>query len=272
MPDDTFRLPGTSYEELVRIISAYGHAPDEASLTDVSKIAAVGNTRVSRNNKFLVAVGILEEKKNSRKGLTTLGRRLAKAIEYQVAEDIRSGWSEAVAGSDFLRNLVSAVRIRNGMEPASFQSHVAYSAGQKKSNDTMTGARTVTEILRVAGALKEHDGQLVALDIDTPTTLRRESEQRSESVTHTRGSRAVRTPAGLAERAFDWTAGERRMPAGDGRTLVLSIELQLQVACTPSDLPTLGPAIRSLIQELTSSPDADDELPEEGPTSLPDPE
>jgi hypothetical protein len=56
MPDDGFRLPGSSYQELVRIIRAYGNLISEAAPSEVSRLAPMPETIVSRNNAFLVSI------------------------------------------------------------------------------------------------------------------------------------------------------------------------------------------------------------------------
>ena len=56
---EEFPLPSSSYKELIKIIRAYGRIGTEASLGDVSKLAVMGETSVSGNNKFLIALGII---------------------------------------------------------------------------------------------------------------------------------------------------------------------------------------------------------------------
>ncbi len=50
MAEREFRLPGSSYEELVNIIVAYGTRDEAAGPGDVGKLDAVHQTSVSRNN------------------------------------------------------------------------------------------------------------------------------------------------------------------------------------------------------------------------------
>ena len=53
---EEFPLPSSSYKELIKIIRAYGRIGTEASLSDVAKLAAMNETSISGNNKFLVAL------------------------------------------------------------------------------------------------------------------------------------------------------------------------------------------------------------------------
>ena len=56
---EAFRLPGSTYEELVNIIVAYGTRDDAANPRDVGKLNSVHQSSVSRNNAFLKQVGVV---------------------------------------------------------------------------------------------------------------------------------------------------------------------------------------------------------------------
>ncbi len=129
MAEETFRLPKSSYDELVKIIQAYGNSGPAANLDEVAQTSAMDKTIISRNNAFLISVGIIEGGKA--KGITEKGKSLAQALHYEVLEDIATRW-------------------------------LAYSAGETKSPGVMAGAGAVVQILKVAGVVKEQDGKLVA--------------------------------------------------------------------------------------------------------------
>ena len=160
MPEETFRLPKSSYDELVKIVQAYGSSGPSANLEEVAQSSAMDRTIISRNNAFLISVGIVEGGKA--KGITEKGKALAHALRYAVPEDIASHWRDIVTASEFLQKMVSAVSIRGGMEDSALKSHIAYSAGEPKSTFVMAGAGAVVEILKIAGLVKEQDGKLVA--------------------------------------------------------------------------------------------------------------
>ena len=67
MAEREFRLPGSSYEELVNIIVAYGTRDESAGTGDVGRLDSVHQSSVSRNNAFLAEIGVLqgEDKKRS---------------------------------------------------------------------------------------------------------------------------------------------------------------------------------------------------------------
>ena len=149
MPEDTFRLPKSSYEEIVKIIRAYGNAGNDASLADVAKTAAMNETIISSNNAFLAAVGIIEGGKT--KTVTERGRALAMALQHEIPDEISTQWNLIVSDNVFLQKMVTAVSIRQGMEASALQAHIAYSASEPKSSRVMAGAAAVVEILKVSG-------------------------------------------------------------------------------------------------------------------------
>lgn len=228
---DEFPLPASSYKELIKIIQGYGRIGTEASLTDVAKLTAIGETVVSGNNRFLIAVGVI--KAGKKKTITPVGLDLANALEHNMAEEAAVKWRAIVESTDFLQNVVAAVRIRKGMDGSSLESHVAYSAGQPKTPAVATGARTVIDILRAAGLLKEEGGNLVAATPEPPSIP--ETIQQSLSISET-----APTPGRLHVGSY---------PLGT-RLGGVQLTIDVTVQCTPNDLADLGGQLRKLLQDL----------------------
>lgn len=133
MPAEKFKLPTSSYEELTKIIKGYGHLERPANLDEVSRVTGIGTTVISGNAGFLLELNILEP--GAKKAITSNGRSLAHALEHEMPDEMRSCWQTVVLGNDFMSKLVTAIKIRNGMDENTLLSHIAYSAGQpKKSN------------------------------------------------------------------------------------------------------------------------------------------
>jgi len=141
MAEEKMTLPRSSMEEICRVIQAYSHFKQGAVPKQVSDIVKSHPTTVSGNNGFLSRIGVLDGGRE--KSLTELGRDLSLALEHNRSDEIRSTWQEVVKSTEFLSNLVSTVRLRNGMSEADFISHVLYVAKASKSSNTATGARTV---------------------------------------------------------------------------------------------------------------------------------
>ena len=101
-------------------------------------------------------------KEGTRKSPLNWGADPSERLDHDVAEEIARLWRLVVERTEFLRQLVSSIRIRNGMESDALQAHIAYSARQPSSGTSKTGAATVIEILRLAGIVAERDGTFVA--------------------------------------------------------------------------------------------------------------
>lgn len=224
MPEENFRLPGCSYDELVKIISAYGHLNKPAAPADVGKLTGMHPTDVSRNNAFLLALEILEGGK--KKVTTSTGKSLASALEHEIPQEIRDKWREIAMASEFLQKLVSAVKIRKGMETSTLQSHVAYSAGQPKTPQVMAGARAVVEILMTAGLLREdEDGKVVT----APGDVLLES---------------------AAAKARPRISSDQQ--AKDLLHQGIPVTIQIQIQCAANEIEELVPKLRALLEEIST--------------------
>ncbi|MDD9706851.1 hypothetical protein PVW53_06110 [Seohaeicola sp. SP36] len=161
-----FNLPGSSYDELKKIIMGYGDVSQKASLSEVSKLAGVHETTISRSAKFLVDVGLITN--GAQKCATDLGKRLSRALDHSVDDDIKECWALAVESNEKVAKLVTTIRIKGGMQERAFSDHVLYVSGAKSTSSNKTGARTVTDILLVAGLINEIDGKL---NVSRPTNV-----------------------------------------------------------------------------------------------------
>jgi hypothetical protein len=231
MPDG-FPLPISSYRELTRVIGAYGKAPENSVPADVGRVIGINESIVSANNGFLKAVGVIQG--GRKKTITSAGKTLAAAYEYDRQPEIASTWRSLVEANDFLQKIIAAVRIRKGMDESSLDAHVAYSAGQPKTPRALTGAGTVVEILKVAGVLREDSGNLVAAPESAPST--EIVEQRlvlGESIHQDMSpSNVILSPT-------------TRAPGG------VSLSIEVRVQCTPAELDGLGHKLRRVLTDFS---------------------
>lgn len=162
---ENFKIPGSSYEELIKIIKAYGTAKVgmPMSLDAVAQTAGMDKTIVSRNNGFLVQLGIISE--GNKKSPTQFGSDLGRAYSLKMDEQIVDLWRTSIDSDEFLSRMLSAIKIRNGMEKSSFINHILYSSGSNTNNNTRAGAATIIEIYKTAKLVEEIDGKIVALDV-----------------------------------------------------------------------------------------------------------
>jgi len=227
---DEFPLPNSSYKELIKIIQGYGRIGTEASLADVARLTAMNETGISGNNKFLVAIGIV--KGGKKKTITPIGAELATALEHDLTEEAAVKWRAVVEATDFLQNVIAAVRIRKTMDESSLESHVAYSAG----------------------LLKEEGGTLIAVAPE-PRPIAETVEQ-SLSLSDSKPSDNVIFERGVA-RASTRLGG-------------VQLNIDVTVQCTPADLEDLGRKLRKVLKDF-NEPEAKAEAPPQSTPAPPAP-
>ncbi len=240
MAERQFRLPGSSYEELASIIVAYGTRDDVARTGDVGKLDSVHQSSVSRTNAFLTEIGVLQGE--TKKLITRRGRDLAVALARRDREDVRANWRAVVASNEFLQNVVSAVKLREGMLRPTVQAYIAHAAGQPRNKPVMAGAGAIVEILKTAGLLREEAGELVAvfeddfpfdLEEPEPEVVQEEPEEEPAPEEPPRVSVVAET---------NGTTGDN---AGTP-----SVQIHLHVRLSPDEIEDLAPRLRALLREL----------------------
>ncbi len=231
MAEREFRLPGSPYEELVNIIVAYGTREDAARAGDVGKLDPVHQSSVSRNNAFLVEIGVLQGE--SKKMVTRRGRELAAALARKDRAEIRNNWRAIVAASEFLQNVVSAVKLREGMLYPTVQAYIAHAAGQPRNKPVMNGAGAIVELLKAAGLLREEAGELVATFDEPPT-------ENGPSTTPEAGQTVISASINDA------------VPSGTDVRIRPAVSIHVQVRCTADEIEDLAPRLKALLRELST--------------------
>jgi len=236
MSDDKFKLPLSSYDELVRFIKAYSLVTKPTDLSEISRLTGVSGPNISRNVGFFLATGILQSGK--KKMPTQAGQQLGQALEHEMADEIRKSWRNIVEENEFLTKLLTAVRIRNGMDSQTLEAHIAYSAGQPKKPQFMRGARTVIDILKAAELIVELDGKYLLKDPSEVQEAHADSPAKNETL---RKRQIIPKPP-RPPIAFSVEAEQG-----------VQINIQININCTPDDVPGLGTQVKSLIQEIAGN-------------------
>lgn len=168
---EQYKLPGSSYEEVIKIIKAYssGKAGQPMSLEIVAQAAGMDKTIVSRNNGFLVQCGFISE--GNQKAATELGIQLARAYNLKMENEVSRIWKECIEASEFLTRMLSAIKIRGTMEKSAFLNHIVYSSGATTTKHAKTGASTLIDLFELAGFITEQDGQISAIDFEADPPL-----------------------------------------------------------------------------------------------------
>jgi hypothetical protein len=236
MAEEKFKLPRSSYEEITKIIKAYGHFEEPVSLDEVSKFIGMNSTVISRNSGFLLEIEVLQP--GAKKVLTSMGRQLAQALEHEMPDEIRNWWQQVVTECDFIAKLVSAVKIRKGMDDVTLQSHIAYSAGQPKKAEFMTGARTIVDILRAAELIAEKDGKFNAIELHSQTSGEPiDTAPTKEVSANLSSSSSIQATPSIV------TAESNSRPH-------VNINIELKVDCNIDDLDGLGQKLKDLIKDI----------------------
>ena len=238
MAERQFRLPGSPYEELANTIVAYGTREEASRTGDVGKLDSVHQSSVSRTNGFLTEIGVLQGE--TKKLITRRGRALAVALARKDREAIRVNWREVASSTEFLQNVVSAVKLREGMLFPTVQAYIAHAAGQPRNNPVMTGAGAIVEILKAADLLREEAGELVATFDEWPEAEEPTSLEEPTPLEEPEGQ-----PAEISATV------EALPPAPAGPTPAVTIHVQ--VRCTADEIEDLAPKLKALIAELSSS-------------------
>jgi hypothetical protein len=249
MAEEKFKLPGSSYDELCKIIKSYGYFDKPFSLEEAAQVIKMNTSQISRNNGFLVAVNIIEGGKT--KTTTDIGKRLAHALSYERGDEISATWREIVLSNEFLSKMFAAVRIRKGMDEATLQSHIAYSAGQQKNNIVMAGSRAVIDILKSSELIFERDGQLIP--VESPFNER-------EQVTTKIDSSATQVPQ-ISEGVVNIT--ETGIISQIQSSGAVSVSIQIRLDVKPSELGGLGSKLRQLLDEIAGKPQTQPDTPDQ---------
>lgn len=242
MAEEGFRLPGSSYEDLANIIVAYGTRDEASNPGDVSKLDIVHQSSVSRNNAFLISIGILAGDRE--KFVTEQGRALALALARKDRSAIQRRWRELVSQDEFMQNVLSAVKLREGIFPSTLQAYIAHYAGQPRNKPVMTGASAIIGILKAAGLLREEAGMLVANYDDSPN----EPPPAAPDIPANGQSGPEERSAVQKESGGRPEVSVSTSPA-DGRRDA-SITVHVHVNCGPEELEELAPRIKRLLREI----------------------
>jgi hypothetical protein len=236
--EPTFRLPVAGFEQISRILRSYlaaskATASVPVKLDDVAKRAAMSKTAVSGNNAFLASLGLIEGGNN--KQLTDLGLRAALTLDHPATPEAYRAWTDVIEASPDLERVVDAVRIRKGMDEDALLSHIVLTAGAPKTARTLTGARTIVDILEFAGVVNESEGTFSVTSPEIYETL-------------------TATDTGMQSVAGDVVEGasspevriSRGLPASPGATL----NVHVWVNAKEADFEALADELKAFLSKL----------------------
>jgi hypothetical protein len=237
MADDKMKLPRSSYEELRKIIKAYSKLTKPSNNDELAKLTGIGRTHVSANNAFLLAVDIIQGA--SQKSPTLKGKELGLALEHEIHEETMRAWRKVVEENDFLSKMVQAIGVRKGMEESQLENHIAYSAGETKSREVMTGARTVIDILRDSGLVRQEGDRI----LPNPASQVLIPLDQDQSISHKQATGE--------EDSISQESGDLSIKRASLEKKGVSVHIEVRINATPDDLDGLGERLKKLINDIS---------------------
>ena len=98
---ETFKLPCSSYEELIKLVQAYANTKEGTalSLDEITQATGVPRTIVSKNNGFMVQVGLITE--GNKKQQPKRDALWDEHIPQKITDEVERIWKEIIAEVDF---------------------------------------------------------------------------------------------------------------------------------------------------------------------------
>lgn len=158
---EMYKLPGSSYEGIVKIILAYSSEyknGDAVALTELSESSGIDRTIISRNNAFLTQIKLITA--GRKKAPTKMGLKLGEAYQKQIGDQVAEIWNEIVHHDEFLSRMLSLVQTKGEIAKSDFVDYIVISSGNKVNSSIKAGAAAVIEILKLTNLLREENGKI----------------------------------------------------------------------------------------------------------------
>lgn len=219
-------MPEANWETIKKIVRAY-HAlkeREDCTVEAVASAAGLQRPRVSANNGFLRAIGVLEADKNK---LTANGSQLATGIGLRNKALVEESLRRAVSQSSALQSLVETVQAREEMRIEDFKAQAIMAIGLDDTSRFVPFLQTILDMLEEAGLLSTLD------DLVRPGSHYIKNVSASMAQTDAGVSRAA--PDLAPQRTQDIHSGGIPLPLGPNRLAFL----QLPENWEAKDLPKL---------------------------------
>ena len=249
MADDEFRLPASQLGDLERIIAGYASRSKEDGVSndDVESACGIDSTTVSRNNRFLEQVDILEKVSRGSRRITKKGEKLGKAVEVGIEEDVSSYWRKVIQDNEFLSEQLTLVRL-NDIGKSELAKRILLNSNTSTTSRMKTGSKTLVDIYEKAGLIEIDEDNKLRVSTSPGKKTKRPSN--SKGNTNNDGKPAQE----LAERREDTPESPRGDSAvyTDDTSININIQLELPETSNPEVYDEL---FRSLRENLLSPSD-----------------
>lgn len=161
---DVYKLPVSSYDELIKTIKVYGSGKVgiPMSLDDLVKSSGMSKTIISKNNGFLVQLGLISE--GNKKAPSDICKKLANAYNMSLQEQIVVIWREIINQDEFITKMVSVIGIKGKLSKNEYINHIVFSSNCGSGAGYKAGAAAIIEILKTINAVSEYDGNIIVGD------------------------------------------------------------------------------------------------------------
>lgn len=238
MDNDKFKVPVSSISELEKIVRGYAEVDKEVDLSSLEKLVGISKYTISKNNPFLLEVGIIEG--GNQKKITHLGKKLGRAFEHSQKGAIKSALIEIVEANEFLSNVVSTVRIKGGLTQDKLASHILFAADLPDKKRHKTGARTVIDLLINSELLIEENGKIKIASNAKKVTV---SESVSPEVNGAKSN-------GDSEHVDESRKANKSLNVGNPPSISINIQLHLPETENPDVYDNLFKSLRENLIDL----------------------
>ncbi len=181
---DTFKLPVSSYDEIVKIIKAYGNGKIDVSvsLDELVKSSGISKFVLSKNNGFMIQIGLIT--KGNKKSPTETCRKFASAYSMNIKDEISAIWKNILNTDDFIARMLSFVSVKGRVSRDELINHIVYSADCGNSVAYKTGAAAIVEIMKITEMIIENNGYITLSDGKSADKNRLEEESHNAEQTN----------------------------------------------------------------------------------------
>lgn len=153
---------GISFDGLVEVIKSWyivGAVEKSLNFEEVAEKSNQVEQTFRRVNKFLIQVGILQEKNRGTFQLTKTGANIAKYATYSLIEDFRSSFQDLIRNWEEVRVILEYIETKNRDIDTIVKRIMMESERAPTDKNVEMGARTILQILSEVG--------LVSIDEDS---------------------------------------------------------------------------------------------------------
>ncbi|CCG57824.1 hypothetical protein WESB_2362 [Brachyspira pilosicoli WesB] len=161
-----FKLPASSYEQLIKIISVYAISNKYLTTAEVSDKINAYKGNIDKNIPFLTIIGILEkdpENKNKYK-ITNIGNSLYRAIDGNLDDFVSEHWRTIIIKNDFLNELSKDLEINKRYYRQRLIDYIIYKADAKVHGFSKAGASAIIDIIIKSNIAIEKDGNIIVFN------------------------------------------------------------------------------------------------------------